>query len=171
MEEKTFSYPRFQKSVNFLALLLSVAVAVILVGLLFFRLLRTEIDDVTIVPAMILLAISFIIVGLLVNMGTPDIILKDDGFQLKTFFYRSRWLKWKEIQSVKQIYLSSRVLRIYGIQIEQLNLIYFLVGLTQNLGGRGFLVTERIGNFEYLIGVLKGKRPDLFQTENLLRGV
>ena len=104
-------------------------------------------------------------------MGTPDIILKDDGFQLKTFFYRSRWLKWKEIQSVKQIYLSSRVLRIYGIQIEQLNLIYFLVGLTQNLGGRGFLVTERIGNFEYLIGVLKGKRPDLFQTENLLRGV
>lgn len=107
----------------------------------------------------------FVTVGMIiVHMLAPDIWIRDDGFQIRTLLYRSQWLKWEDIQAVEEHFLSSSIHRTHSILINQISSIYSFIGFVQQMNGRGFILSEKIQDYDALIQTFKVNRPDLFSS-------
>ena len=118
------------------------------------------VKDITAKPAGVLAGFFFPLVAIYVNMLTPDIRLRNDAFQLRTVFYHSQWLKWEDIQFIKVHFLSMKRYKMHGVRIDHISPIYSLIGFTQQMGGKTFLITEKIQDYDHLMQVLEINRPN-----------
>lgn len=164
MDYITYQYPKFQKTVYmifFVAFFLASTIAIFLPTLALLGVIEGE-ANLSAMPVGMLVGSMLIFVGIYLNMFMPDVRVRENGFQLKTIFYESQWLRWEEIISVNKHPLSMRNYEWHGIRIENIHPIYSFIGTNQRIGGKGFLLTEKIQGYDDLIRVLKTKRPDLF---------
>jgi len=166
MYNKTYQYSKFQKGVYilfFIIFLLGTLFAWIssILGLIFNS--NFSIEDIIATLAAILVGSFLLFIAYYLNMFMPDIRIRNDGFQLKTIFYQSQWLRWDEILLVKEHFLSTKNYKLRGIRIEHIHPIYSFVGIFQQMEGKSFLITEKIQGYDDLIQVLETNRPDLFQ--------
>lgn len=167
MGYKTYQYPKFQKAVNLTFFVVSIFMLLVLWVSLAIGLLGINdriVSDASAVPAAILLGFMFILVGLAVNMLTPDIRVQNDSFQLKTIFYQSQWVRWEDIRFINKHWQSGKRLAMYGIGADNIHPIYSLIGFTQLIGNPCFILTSRIQGYQELMQLLKTNRPDLFQV-------
>lgn len=168
MDHTIYKYPRFQKRVYFMLFLMSIlfflvsTISSIISTVDNIANHNITIEHFTSVLAFMLIGIFLLFMAYYVNMLTPDIRLRKDSFQLKTVFYQSQWLRWKEILFIKKHHLSTKHYKWHGIGIDNIHPIYSFVGLTQKMGGKSFLLTEKIQGYEELMQVIEMNRPDLF---------
>jgi len=166
MAHKTYRYPKFQKAINLTFFVASIFVLVVLwvslaIGLLGIN--NRTVSDASAVPASILLGFMFILLGLYVNMLTPDIRVQIDSFQLKTIFYQSQWVRWEDIRFIKKHWQSGARFTMCGVGLANIHPIYSVVGFTQLMGEPCFLLTSKIQGYKELMQLLETNRPDLFQ--------
>lgn len=160
--EDTYRYSRFQKIVQSGFLVAFSFMSVVMLGLLFVG----ELKPGGIVPFFAtILGLAFLpFMAVVINMLTPDIRVREEGFRLITTVYQSHWVGWDEIRSIERI---KRVPgTCYGIGTDQISSVYSVVGYMYGLGGRKvFLIWSRIDKFNELIGRLEMHRPDLFADQ------
>lgn len=166
MDCKTYQYPKFQKRVNLIMLIvfsLAATIVPILSILQFVTNDNPTTEDITSVPASLLVGFFLTLGAISVNMMTPDIRLRNDGFQLRTIFYQSQWLRWEDVQFIKVHFLSMKRYKMHGVRIDHISPIYSLIGFTQQMGGKSFIITEKIQDYADLMKLFETNRPDLFQ--------
>ena len=166
MGYRTHQYPKFQRAVNLVFFVVSLLMVIAIWVFLAINLWGTDnriVSDPSTVPASIVLALMVGVVGLYVNMLAPAIRVQDDGFQLKTIFYQSQWLQWEAIRFIDEHWQSGKRLTMYSIGVDNVHPIYSLVGLTQLMGGPGFVLTSKIHGYQELMQLLKTNRAELVQ--------
>ena len=168
IRERVYKYSRLQKGIYLGMFMLFTLMGIVMLSLLFLSVLSnpTVVRSEGIGPLLATLFISTFMpfMAMVINMVTPDIWVRDEGFRLTTPFYRSRWIGWDEIRSIEKV---RRLLGTnYGIGIDGISSIYSLIGYLYGLGGRrAFMVGSRIDNFEELMERLEMHRPDLFADQ------
>lgn len=163
---ETFTYPASQKIVSigvyiFGFTILLVVFAITLTGVVIERESFSAREVIAVVAT--LATILILMFGIIAtSLTSPDIIVKRDCFRLKTLLYRSRWIYWEEVTFIRNPPLISVFAEVRGIGVNDLNPLYSLVGLIQGLGGRAFLILDRIDRYEQLMQTFEEHRPDLF---------
>lgn len=164
MPYKVYKYPRFQKGINVVLFILFVVGALVAFIASMMNLIgRNDIgmQDMAGVLSTLVVGFGLVLIALTVNMLTPDIRVQNDGLQIQTAFYQSEWLQWEDIVFVKRHPLSTKRRKMHSIGIGAIHPIYSLVGLTQQMGGRGFVITQKIQGYDELMKIVEEHRPDL----------
>ncbi len=108
----------------------------------------------------IILAIFF---AACIHITYPTIYKRQDGFQVETRLYKSRWFTWDEISKVS-LPPSNLVTQIYGIGVRELNPLFWAIGLSRGMLAPGFLIHPRMINGGKLLRAMIKARPELFES-------
>lgn len=113
------------------------------------------------------IATGLLILGMSNFITFPNIRVNNDGIQLNTLIYKSQWVNWDDIKQIKEISLSRKTYRVFGVTLKtnHISPLYLIVGYTQMIHARAFLISDRIKGFERLFEIMREKRPDLFDVE------
>ncbi len=97
-----------------------------------------------------------------IHITYPTIYKRQDGFQIETYLFTSRWFTWDEISKVS-LPPSNLVTQIYGIGVKDLNPFFWAIGLSRGMLAPGFLIHPRMINGGKLLRAMIKARPELFE--------
>jgi hypothetical protein len=91
----------------------------------------------------------------------PRIEVVDNQFRISRLLYKSRWLRWTDIDNIRQHILSNKHRRLLVFFVDDVGPLYSFLGLVHLSRTPAFYVNDRINNFAKLIDLVRKHRPDL----------
>ncbi len=168
MDIVKYQYPVLFKFVNrILPLLLSAFIFVFALFLFIVRISNQDIleaGEMNAALAGLFGALLVSVLAIIVHLSFPDLWVQNGSFQIRTECYKSRWLKWEDIRAIEEHQLSSERHRLHNVLVDQISPIYTFLGIVQKMNGRGFVLSDRIRNYQELLQILRTNRPDLFNN-------
>jgi hypothetical protein len=172
---EAFDYPFFSRLIRISSLIAALIIAVIVLTSNSLTLLTaftkfTLPQNMSVPANLSIIFISIVVVILVIGIALvnhllfPAIRISDEGFQLSTEIYKSRWFGWNELNYVKEHWLSSRRRRMFGFVVKGLPVIFSLIGLVQRYNEPVFLINDKLRNYNRFMQIAREKRPDLFES-------
>lgn len=134
------------------------SVGIFVCSLIVLEMIREKVFSLEVITALILIAFFFGLIAILGSCFFPSWEISENKFQIQSLFFKTAWLNWHEIIAIRQLPRG-----IYAIRIDRLPWPYIVQGFSYGLGGRTFLLSQKINDYDSLFKILSEKRPDLFE--------
>lgn len=122
---------------------------------------------VSIIVVLLILSL-FDWIWIALHLSRPSVEIREDGFRLRTLFYKSKWFSWEDISGFRAIdkvrAVNLPTPNVYIVESRKLNFFFLLVGIQVGNFNRGFAIHNNIENIDELLKIFQTKRPDLFSV-------
>lgn len=97
-----------------------------------------------------------------VHLMYPAVHVSGNQLKIKTSFYESGWFSFDKVDRIN-LPESKLTTQVVSVTVPLIHPLYAVVGLSQGILGRTFLIHPRMRNGQRLVRKLYNKRRDLFE--------
>jgi hypothetical protein len=165
---RTFFYRPLLRLMMLLPLLITAALDLVIMAMTALAVVGLMVDENEAWPSVLPDALGILVFltgftffGILPHLIFPEVQTRESGFRIRTLVHQSKWFNWSEVSAVQEHWRSSPKLRMFGLSVRGLNPLFSLVGYSQLMGCRAFMIRSDLIGYKELAELLMVKCPHL----------